>query len=250
MQSHATVIGDFRTFAVIYVFGIVIYQIFSKTPMDTMAAAASMLLIAPAIGGLAAQYLVWPLAFIIAAGRLRLAVAYAAATSFLLLLYFLIPGSSISPGENIGAFLPLHSLRFLGVPTSALRWAATTSIANDVWLPTLNLYLPAAMCGLAIYLMMSKWRFTSSPESLALNPLELRATRACIPYVAVLIVSVATYSFEPTHVKKELIGVVQRGLTHYAFLRSIYSWTTWQKVTFGPSRRPTRTWWAAHGGDP
>jgi hypothetical protein len=229
-QKQSTPISDFRTLAVFYVIGIVLYQVFSKTPTDTMAAAASMLLIAPAIGGLAAQYLVWPLVFMIAAGRLRLAVAYSAVTSFLLLMFFLIPLSSIEPGENIGAFLPLHSLRFLGVPTSALHWAATTSFAHEVWLPILNLYLPIAMCALALYLLTSKWRATPSEMGLQVNPVELRATKVCVPYVALLIVTVLTYSIEPTHVKRALVGAVQKGLTHYAFLRSIYSWSTWQQV--------------------
>jgi hypothetical protein len=250
LQTRASVIGDFRTFAVIYVLGIVLYQVFSKTPMDTMAAAASMLLIAPAIGGLAAQYLVWPLAFLIAAGRLRIAVAYSAATSFLLLLYFLIPASSVEPGENIGAFLPLHSLRFLGIPRGLLQWAATTSFAHEVWLPILNLYLPIAMCALALYLLISKWRATPSDEALLLNPLELRATRACVPYAALLIVAVLTYSLEPTHVKKALIGVVQTGLTHYAFLRTIYSWSTWFRVLFWTVSTPYKdvqggAWWGS-----
>lgn len=250
LQSHATVISDFRTFAVIYVLGIVLYQVFSKTPLGTMAAAASMLLIAPAIGGLAAQYLVWPLVFIIATGRLRLAVAYSAVTSFLLLIFFLIPASSLAPGENIGAFLPLHSLRFLGVPTSALDWAATTSFARDVWLPILNLYLPIAMCALALYLLTSKWRSTPSEEGSRLSPLELQSTKACITYVALLVVAVVTYRLEPTHVKKALIGAVQTGFTHYAFLRSIYSWFTWHKLIFWAVSTPYKdvqggAWWGS-----
>ena len=249
-HKQSSAIGDFRTLAVFYVIGIVLYQVFSKTPWDTMAAAASILLIAPAVGGLAAQYLVWPLAFIIAAGRWRLAVVYSAATSFLLLLYFLIPGSSIEPGENIGAFLPLHSLRFLGVPTSALQWAATTSFAHEVWLPILNLYLPIAMCALALYLLTSKWRATPTEEGLHLNPLELRATRVCVPYVALLIAAVITYSLEPTHVKKALIGVVQTGFTHYAFLRTIYSWSTWHRELFWTVAMPYKdvqggAWWGS-----
>ena len=250
LHTDASIIGEFRTFAVIYVLGIVLFHLFSKTPIDSMAAAASMLLIAPAIGGLAPQYLVWPLVFMIAAGRLRLAVAYSAATSFLLLIFFLIPGSSVMPGENIGAFLPLHSLRFLGVPKSILQWAATTSFGHEVWLPVLNLYLPMAMCALALYLLTSNWRATRSEEGALLNPLELRATRACVPYVALSIVAVVTYLLEPTHVKKALIGVVQTGLTHYAFLRPIYSWWTWHHVLFWTVSTPYKdvqggAWWGS-----
>jgi hypothetical protein len=248
IHKQSNPISDFRTFAVFYVIGIVLYQVFSKTPLDTMTAAASMLLIAPAIGGLAAQYLVWPLVFMIAAGRLRLAVAYSAATSLLLLMYFLIPGSGIEPGENIGVFLPLHSLRFLGVPTSALHWAAITSFVHDVWLPILNLYVPVAMCALALYLLTSKWRATPTKEGLHLSPLELRATRVCVPYVALLIVTVVTYSLEPTHVKKALIGVVQTGFTHYALLRTIYLWSAWHKLIFWAVSTPYKdvqggAWW-------
>ena len=190
----------------------------------------------------------WPLAFIIAAGRLRLAVAYAAATSFLLLLYFLIPASSAAPGENIGAFLPLHSLRFLGVPSSVLEWAANTSLAHEVWLPVLNLYVPIAMCALALFLLTSKWRAVPSEEGSLTNPRELRATRSCVPYVALLMVSVAAYLLEPTHAKQVSIGVVQTGFRHYAFLRNIYSWATWHKLFFWTVSTPYKdvqggAWW-------
>jgi hypothetical protein len=250
LHTNASVIGEFRTFAVIYVLGIVLFQVFSKTPIDTMSAAASILLIAPAIGGLAAQYLVWPLVFMIAAGRVRLAVAYSAATSLLLLIFFLIPGSSVIPGENVGAFLPLHSLRFLGVPKSVLQWAATTSFTHEVWLPVLNLYLPTAMCALALYLLTSKWRATPSEEGALMNSLQIRATKACVPYAALLIVAVVTYLLEPTHVQKALIGTVQTGLTHYAFLRTIYSWSTWHWELFWTVSTPYKAvqggeWWGS-----
>lgn len=250
LQSGATVIGDFRTLAVIYVLGIVIFQVFSKNPIDTMAAAASMLLIASAIGGLAPQYLVWPLAFLIAAGRVRIAIVYSAAISFVLLIYFLIPASSLETGENIGALLPLRSLSFLGVPQSTLQWASTTSLAHELWLPFLNLYLPTAMCALALYLLTSTWRPALSDEGLMREPLELRATRVCVPYAALLIVVVLTYLVEPTHVKKALIGVVQSGFAHYAFLRSIYSWFTWHRILFWSVSKPYKdvlcgAWWGS-----
>jgi hypothetical protein len=249
-QVQSSAASDFRLLALFYVVAIVLYQVFSKSPMDTMAAAAMLLLVAPAVGGLAAQYLVWPLAFIIAAGRLRLAVAYSAATSLLLLLFFLIPASSVEPGENVGAFLPLHSLRFLGVPTSALHWAATTSFAPDIWLPILNLYVPVAMFALALYLLMSKWRARPSTERLSLNPLKIRATRVCVPFVSLLIVAVVTYSLEPTHVKRALVGVVQRGFTHYSLLRTIYSWAYWHRYLFWNVAFPYKdveggAWWGS-----
>ena len=250
LQKNASVIGDFRTFSVFFVLGIVALQLFSKTPMEPMAAAASVLLLAPAVGGLAAQYLVWPLVFIIASGRLRLAVWYSGATSILLLIYFLIPGSSVMPGENIGTYLPLRSLRFLGVPTSLLHWAATTRLTHEVWLPILNLYLPVAMCALALYLLMSKWRAEPSPEGVLLEPSQLRSTRVFVPYAAMLIVAVLTYLVEPTHVKKALIGVVQSGLAHYGFQRTIYSWFTWHKVLYWTVTSPYKdvlggAWWGS-----
>jgi hypothetical protein len=65
-----------------------------------------------------------------------------------------------------------------------------------------------------------------------------------------LIVAVLTYSLEPTHVKKALIGVVQTGLTHYAFLRTIYSWSTWFRVLFWTVSTPYKdvqggAWWGS-----
>ena len=154
------------------------------------------------------------------------------------------------PGENIGTFLPLHSLRFLGIPESALRWAATTSFTHDVWLPILNLFVPTAMCAVALYLLMSKWRATVSEEGALLNPMELRATRICVPYVALLIAAVVTYSLEPTHVQNALIGIVQSGIKHYAFLRTIYSWSTWHGNLFWTVSAPYKdvlggAWWGS-----
>jgi hypothetical protein len=250
LQKHASVIGDFRMLAVIYVLGIIVYQLFSKTPIETMAAAASMLLIAPAIGGLAPQYLVWPLVFIIASGRLRMAVVYSGLTSFLLLIFFMIPGSSVEPGESIGMFLPVHSLRFLGVPQSVLRWAATTTFTHEVWLPILNLYLPMGMCALALYLLMSRWRATPTKEGMLVDPIELRATKVCVVYAALLVTAVTAYWLEPTHVEKHLVGVVQTGLTHYAFLRTIYTWTNWQSTLFWTVSTPYKyvlggAWWGS-----
>src|ERR1035438_986200 len=65
-----------------------------------------------------------------------------------------------------------------------------------------------------------------------------------------LIVAVLTYSLEPTHVKKALIGVVQTGLTHYGFLRTIYSWSTWFRVLFWTVSTPYKdvqggAWWGS-----
>jgi hypothetical protein len=177
-------------------------------------------------------------------------VAYSVAASFFLFLYFLIPGSSILPGENIGTFLPLRALQFLGVPTSAVNWGATTALAHEVWLPILNLYVPLAMCVVALYLLTSKWRASPSKDGNLLDPLELRATKACVPLVVLLVIAVGTYWLEPTHVKSTLIGVVQNGLTHYAFVRNIYSWATWHKDLFWTVLTPYKDtiggdWWGS-----
>ena len=83
-----------------------------------------------------------------------------------------------------------------------------------------------------------------------MNSLQIRATKACVPYAALLIVAVVTYLLEPTHVQKALIGTVQTGLTHYAFLRTIYSWSTWHWELFWTVSTPYKAvqggeWWGS-----
>ena len=140
-SAPAAVAGDFRQLAIFYVVAIAAYQLLARHPVDRMSAAAAAVLICPAIGGLAPDYLFWPLVFILASGRLRVASVYAVTSASVFFLYFLIPGASYNPGVDLGALLPLRSLTFLGLPVAAVKWFASP-VATDVWHTLANLIVP------------------------------------------------------------------------------------------------------------
>ena len=116
-----TVNTDLRDLSIIYVLAIVLYQVFARVPLDKMTAAAAALLICPAVGGLAPQYLFWPLVFILASGRVRAAIYYALSASSLYFVFFLIPGASAVKGESAAAYLPLRSLELPRRPSKRPR---------------------------------------------------------------------------------------------------------------------------------
>ena len=238
---------DFRQLAIIYVVAIAVYQLFARRPLDRMSAAAAVLLICPAIGGLAPQYLLWPLVFIMASGRLRMASVYAVIASFVYFLFFLIPGASYTPGENLGALLPLRALRFLGLPTAALRWFASPA-AHDVWHPLANLFVPLAMCALGIYLLVSRRPERSGTQAKDLQPLELRSLRTIVPYTVLLVLVVLVYGMVSTHDAGGTIALIYHGVNRYAFAVPMYSWRFWTTHYFWTAKHPYRdilggSWW-------
>ena len=187
-----------------------------------MTSAAAVLLICPAVGGLAPQYLIWPLVFILASGRLRAGILYALSASCLYFVFFLIPGASIVKGESVGAYLPLRSLSFLGIPRSALEWFANSSIALDIWSPLANLVVPVAMCCFGIYLLVSRTKPKYTPEESLLQPLELRAIRTSIPYVAAMVAATVTYSLYTNDKLSTLYALIDTSARKYAFSKAIF----------------------------
>lgn len=239
---------DLRDLSIIYVLAIVLFQIFARVPLDKMTAAAAALLICPAVGGLAPQYLFWPLVFILASGRFRAAVTYALSASSLYFLFFLIPGASAVKGESSAAYLPLRSLRFLGVPHRALEWFANSPVALDIWNPLANLIVPIAMCCFGLYLLVSRTTPRYAPEESQLQPLGLRAIRTCIPYVAALVIVAVVYSIYTNHDLSTMFATLDAGVGKYAFIHPIFNTSYWTESYFFTTQTPwgdlaSGAWW-------
>jgi len=244
LQTSAAM--DFRQLAIIYVIAIAIFQLVARHPVDRMSAAAAAVLICPAIGGMAPQYLFWPLVFILASGRLRLASAYAVISSGVYFLFFLASDASYNPGESLGALLPLRSLRFLGLPAAALRWSSS-STAIDIWHPLANLFVPLAMCGLGIYLLIPKRERAVAPMK-SVEPLKLPALRTIVPYTVLMVLVVVVYGMVSGHDAIVTITLINHEVNHYAFAKSIYTWRHWRTWLYWTAKHPYKdilggTWW-------
>ena len=225
-SAQTSVAMDFRQLAIIYVIVIAIYQLIARHPIDRMSAAAAALLICPAVGGLAPQYLFWPLVFILASGRIRIASAYAVISSAVYFLFYLIPGASYTPGESLGALLPLRALRFLGLPAVAQKWFSTPAML-DIWHPLANLFVPLAMCALGIYLLLSRPLPRSVRHVTAVEPFELNSLRTIFPYGVLLVFVVVAYGMVSTHDPGATVTSIYHGVNRYAFADPIYSWRHW-----------------------
>jgi hypothetical protein len=236
---------DFRQLAIIYVITIAVYQLVARHPVDRMSAAAAAMLICPAIGGLAPQYLFWPLVFILASGRLRIASAYAVISSCFYCFFFLL----LIPKDayNIGATLPLRSLRFLGLPTDTQRWFLS-SAALDVWHSLANLIVPLAMCALGVYLLMSRRSARSVPLTKSVEPLKLLSLRTIVPYTVLMVLVVIAYGMVSGHDINVTIAAIYHGVNRYAFAHPIYTWSHWRNTLYWAAKRPSRellggSWW-------
>ncbi len=242
--------ADFRDLSIVYVLAIVLWQMFARVPLDKMTAAAAALLICPAVGGIEPQYLFWPLVFILASGRVRAAVWYALSASSLYFLFFLIPGASIAKGESSAAYLPLHSLSFLGVPRVALEWFANSSVALDIWNPLANLVVPFAMCCFGLYLLVSRTTPKYALEESHLQPLGLRAIRTCIPYITAMVIATVVYSVYTNDHINSMYATLDAGVRKYGFLHPIFNTSYWQNVHYFTIRSPwnafiSGTWWGS-----
>jgi hypothetical protein len=245
-----TVTADFRDLSIIYVLAIVLYQVVARVPLDKMTAAAAALLICPAVGGLAPQYFFWPLVFILASGRFRAAVSYTLSTSFIYFVFFLIPGASAVKGESAAAYLPLRSLRFLGIPHSALEWFANSPVALDVWNPLANLVVPVAMCCFGLYLLVSRTTPQYAPAERHLQPLGLRAIRTTIPYITVMVIATITYSIYVNLNFPAMYARLNAVVGQYAFLHPIFNSGYWSNkfdfTTHSPwSDLASGAWWGS-----
>jgi hypothetical protein len=244
---HSSALQDLRHLAIVYVIGITVYQLVARRPVDRMSAAAALLLICPAIGGLSPQYLFWPLLFILASGRIRLASVYATISACVYFLFFLIPGASFNRGVNLGALLPLRSLQFLGLPIAALKWFARPAVLSE-WHVLANLIVPLAMCGLGVYLLVSQRIEREGLLAVQSEPLQLRSIRTIVPYTVIMVLIVFAYGLVSTHDARPTIASITRGVNHYAFAHPIFSWHLWSKYYFWTTQHPYRdvlggNWW-------
>lgn len=249
--SASNVATEFRQLAIIYVLAIVVYQLFVKRPVDKMSAAAAALLICAAVGGLAPYYLFWPLVFIIASGRLRMASIYAIVASCFCSLFFLLDADHHvqGSGPNLGALLPLRSLHFLGLTHRTVS-LLSSRITLDLWTPLANLLVPLAMCILGIYVLVSKRTVPSEEEVTEIAPLKLRSIRLAVPYLVTLLAVTISYGFISFRSPRELIHSIYVGVNHYAFVLPIYSWRHWSTAYYWTAKTPYRdvlygNWWSS-----
>jgi len=246
----AAVTSDLRDLSILYVLAIVLWQMFVRVPIDKMTVAAAVLVISPAIGGLAPQYLFWPLVFILAAGRFRAAVVYALFSSSLFFVFFLIPGASAAKGESAAGYLPLRSLSFLGVPRSVLEWFANSPVALDIWNPFANLVVPVLFCAFGIYLLVSRVTPRYAPDEQTLQPLELRAIRTCIPYIVTMVIAAVVYGLYVNHNLGAMYATIDAGVGKYGFVHPIFNGFYWSDILFFTTRTPwtafvSGTWWGS-----
>jgi hypothetical protein len=164
-------------------------------------------------------------------------------------LFFLIPGDTYSPGVNLGALLPLRSLRFLGLPDAALKWFAT-STALAAWHTLANFIVPLAMCVLGVYLLLTRRLNHSAQHAKPLEPLELRSIRTTVPYAVLMVLVVIAYGMVPPHDAGAAISATYHGVNRYAFTKSIFSWRHWTLLHYWTTKHPYRdisvgSWWGS-----
>jgi hypothetical protein len=246
----AAVTSEFRDLSIIYVLAIVLYQVCARVPLDRMTAAAAALLICPAVGGLAPQYLFWPLVFILASGRARAAVGYAISASSFYFVFFLVLGASAAKGESVAAYLPLRSLGFLGIPRTVLEWFANSLVVTDIWTPVADLVVPFAMCCFGLYLLLSRPTSQYAPQESELNPMRLRAVRTCVPYVAVMVIATTVFSFLRNDNLGAMYVTLNADVQRYGFVHPIFSASYWSKTLYFTTLRPwndlvSGTWWGS-----
>jgi hypothetical protein len=150
----------------------------------------------------------------------------------------------------VAAYLPLRSLSFLGVPHSALEWFANSPVALDIWTPLANLFLPFAMCCFGLYLLLSRTTPKYATEESHVQPLELRAVRTCIPYVASMVIVTVVFSFSTNDNLRAMYAALDTGARKYAFLHPIFNANYWSNALFFTVRSPwndlvSGTWWGS-----
>jgi hypothetical protein len=187
--------GLLRNLAIVVAIGVIIAFHVGRRRFDPMATAAAVLLVLPAIGGLNAQYLLWPLPFMFLAERLRLAAVYSAVCSLLVLAYCALSALWANPTEETYFFMPIRALRFLAVPNGAEEWLASEPPA-DVWRFVANLLFP--LFAIAIAGLLLSARPLEISERLRDGVVLLRRAIAVnAPVVVVLLVSALVYALGP-----------------------------------------------------
>ena len=158
----------------------------SHHPLDPMITAAALLLITPALGGIAPQYLLWPLPFLLATGRLRVTAVYGALSSLVVLAFFIVPRASHIVGENNDLFLPIRRLGFLAIPTGVRNWLATGAPVK-LWHPVGNFILPVAMLALAVFVLRQELHWRGS-ATIPLHPKAQRDSWRLASILAVVVI--------------------------------------------------------------
>lgn len=100
-------------------------------------------LIILAVSGISPQYLFWPVALLLATGRLAAAAVYVLAASLFYLFYYMHPAASFMAGENMATFAALKSFAWAMPPAylTEPRFLAPIKLLGNYLLPALSLVL-------------------------------------------------------------------------------------------------------------
>ncbi|HUI02747.1 MAG TPA: hypothetical protein VLZ77_04345 [Acidimicrobiales bacterium] len=185
--------GIFRDLSVGAVAVVLLRYHLARRESDPMATAAAILLLVPAIGGINAQYLLWPLPFMLAARRFRVSVIYGALCAFLIFAYCVFSGVWVGgPTEETTFLLPLRPLQFLAIPDGAKAGLAS-GVAAAVLHPVFDVVLPVAMIALALWLLRPAPARSERPAPMAAGA----QARLSLGAVGVFVVSAIVYSLGP-----------------------------------------------------
>ena len=193
--------GLLRNLAIVLAVAVLVHHHVTHTPTRPMATAAVVLLILPAVGGIAPQYFLWALPFMLAAGFFRVAVAYSAVSVFAVLAYYLVGGVT-------SFFVPIRSLRFLAVPTAATNWLSSPG-PTAVWRPISSFAIPLLMLTTAVLLL--RLRSDDQPRvTVGGHVMARRAVTLNVGIVVIFAVAAIVYRFGPfPGVAERLRGLLQ-----------------------------------------
>jgi len=222
-----------RDVAFLLALAVVVRYHVTRRHTDPIATAGAVLLIVPAVGGLDYQYLLWALPFIIATGRLRLAVLYGSICSIIVVLYGVSPGLWLfGRGQEGNFLLPIRRLRFLAIPHGAEGWLSSGT-PPALWRAS-NLLLPILMLGIAVALLRLPSVQNTSP-AIDGHAVSRRAVSVDVGIAITLVVAAMFYLLGPyPSVSRRVLSHFQAQLHGYALLGLPYH-----------PRVESGTWWGS-----
>ena len=221
-------VSEFRYLATLFALLITLFHVFSKKRNNVMLLASACLIVYVAIGGLAPQYIFWPLVFLLASGQRKIALRYAAISSIFLFLFYLIPSSSSHPGENFGAFLPIKTFGFLGIPTNIQNFVSNNILIIRFWNPFLNLCVPLFLIGFSLYLFFGEKIHAKDSDVESTNFMRFSLISEFLLMFGLLgSISIFYSCISTTSVGRSLMRTLPDALSKYSFKSPIYSWEYW-----------------------
>ena len=159
--------------------------------------------------GLSPQYLLWPLPFLIATKRLRIAALYTGVTTAFLLLSYPSPTTTYYPSENLGVLAPLRVLGWLAPPAA---------LAKPELLPLLhalgNVAIPA--CAWIVFACVVRTRDSQLGDEARGIPLRNTGWYAASAALAAIVILAAKISIHASQLDSRLKIAWNALPVHYA----------------------------------